>query len=77
MTSPVVTGILFETLVNQAPQSRYCWYLGGLAALYTAEPLLTRVYISNVVSAGEKVHLCSGVQASASSWFARDLCTVV
>ena len=55
LTSPILTGILFEMLVNRASQSRYCWFLGCLATLYTVEPLMTRLYISNVVSAGERV----------------------
>ncbi|CAK0787986.1 hypothetical protein CVIRNUC_011208 [Coccomyxa viridis] len=35
--------------------SRYPYFLGVMATLYTVEPLLTRVYIKNVCIAGEKV----------------------
>ncbi|KAK9792243.1 hypothetical protein WJX73_005289 [Symbiochloris irregularis] len=55
LTSPIMTGLLFQMLVDQAPRSQYARLLGCLATLYIVEPLLTRVYISNMVAAGEMV----------------------
>lgn len=37
--------------------NRYPYFLAAMATLYTVEPLLTRVYITNVCTAGEKVVL--------------------
>ncbi len=55
LASPVMTGLLFETLVGRQPLARYPRYLAMLAAMYVAEPLMTRVYIHNACAAGEKV----------------------
>ena len=55
LASPIVSGILFEILTGRQPMSRYPYFLGVMATLYTVEPLLTRVYIKNVCIAGEKV----------------------
>ena len=55
LASPIVSGILFEILTGRQPMSRYPFFLGIMATLYTIEPLLTRVYIKNVCIAGEKV----------------------
>lgn len=57
LASPVISGILFEILTGRQPMSRYPPFLAALAAIYIIEPLLTRVYIQNVCSAGEKVLL--------------------
>ena len=55
LASPVLSGLLFETLVNQAPFSSYRTLLAGMMALYVLEPLLSRVYIIHLCSIGEKV----------------------
>ncbi|BDA40377.1 mitochondrial potassium channel ATP-binding subunit [Coccomyxa sp. Obi] len=55
LASPVISGILFEILTGRQPMSRYPYFLAAMATLYTVEPLLTRVYITNVCTAGEKV----------------------
>ncbi len=54
LASPVMTGLLFETLVGRQPLARYPRYLALLAVMYVAEPLVTRVYIRNACAAGEK-----------------------
>jgi hypothetical protein len=45
---------------------RYPYFLAAMATIYTVEPLLTRVYITNVCTAGEKVRqsVHRGVQGS-------------
>ena len=58
LASPVISGILFEILTGRQPMSRYPPFLAALAAIYIIEPLLTRVYIQNVCTAGEKVLSC-------------------
>ncbi|KAK9839647.1 hypothetical protein WJX81_003007 [Elliptochloris bilobata] len=58
LASPVMTGLLFETLVGRQPLERYPRLLALLAAMYIAEPLMTRVYIRNACAAGEKVLAC-------------------
>lgn len=55
LASPVMSGLLFETLVNRAPFSSYRTLLAGMMALYVLEPLLSRVYIIHLCSIGEKV----------------------
>ena len=65
--SPIVSGILFEILTGRQPMSRYPYFLGVMATLYTVEPLLTRVYIKNVCIAGEKVcHITGAMHQSTS-----------
>lgn len=54
LASPVISGILFEILTGRQPLSRYPFFLGALTTVYIVEPLLTRVYIQNVCTAGEK-----------------------
>ena len=55
LASPVLSGFLFEILSGRQPMSRYLPFLGALSTVYIVEPLLTRVYIQNVCTAGEKV----------------------
>ena len=55
LASPIMTGLLFETLVGRQPLERYPRLLALLATMYIAEPLMTRVYIRNACAAGEKV----------------------
>ena len=65
LASPIVSGILFEILTGRQPMSRYPYFLGVMATLYTVEPLLTRVYIKNVCIAGEKVcHITGAMHQS-------------
>ena len=55
LASPVVTGILFETLTKGQNFSQYPKFLAVLGTLYIVEPLVTQVYIKNACAAGEKV----------------------
>ena len=55
LASPVLSGMLFETLVRQAPFSSYRSLLVGMMGLYVLEPLLSRVYVIYLCSIGEKV----------------------
>uniref|UniRef100_A0A1D2A990 ABC transporter B family member 28 n=2 Tax=Auxenochlorella protothecoides TaxID=3075 RepID=A0A1D2A990_AUXPR len=55
LVSPVLSGALFENLVQQQPFEQYKLLLVGLAATYTVEPLLTQVYIRSACAAGEAV----------------------
>lgn len=55
LASPVLSGMLFETLVNQAPFASYRNLLAAMMGLYILEPLLSRVYIIHLCSIGEKV----------------------
>ena len=55
LASPVLSGMLFETLVRQAPFSSYRSLLVGMMGLYVLEPLLSRVYVIHLCSIGEKV----------------------
>lgn len=57
LASPVLSGALFETLVNGQPFEKYARLLSWLVAIYIFEPLLTRVYIKQVCSAGEKLQV--------------------
>ena len=54
---------MFEILTGRQPMSRYPYFLGVMATLYTVEPLLTRVYIKNVCIAGEKVSHIKGAMS--------------
>lgn len=57
LSSPIITGFLFEMLVGRSQYSlqRYPAFFALFAAIYIIEPLLTRVYIKNMCAAGEKV----------------------
>lgn len=57
LSSPIITGFLFEMLVGRSQYSlqRYPAFFALFAAIYVIEPLLTRVYIKNMCAAGEKV----------------------
>lgn len=59
LSSPIITGFLFEMLVGRSQYSlqRYPAFFALFAAIYVIEPLLTRVYIKNMCAAGEKVTL--------------------
>lgn len=57
LASPVLSGMLFETLVMQRPFEAYGRLLGVLLALYVIEPLLTQVYIREACTIGENVQL--------------------
>jgi ATP-binding cassette subfamily B (MDR/TAP) protein 10 len=53
LASPVLSGLLFETLVNKAPFSSYRALLAGMMAIYVLEPILSRVYIIHACTIGE------------------------
>ena len=53
LTSPVISGMLFETLVMKQPFSQYSTLLAGMVVLYVLEPLLSRLYIINACAIGE------------------------
>jgi ATP-binding cassette subfamily B (MDR/TAP) protein 10 len=55
LASPVLSGLLFEVLVQRQPFENYARPLAALVALYVAEPLLTSVYIRQACRAGERV----------------------
>lgn len=57
LSSPVITGYLFEMLVGRGAYSlqQYPTLFALFAAIYVIEPLLTRVYIKHMCAAGEKV----------------------
>ncbi|GFR53209.1 hypothetical protein Agub_g15916 [Astrephomene gubernaculifera] len=55
LAAPVLSGWLLEMLMGGQPLSKYAEVLALLAAGYTLEPLLTQVYMYNMLSAGEKV----------------------
>ncbi|WIA13363.1 hypothetical protein OEZ85_006944 [Tetradesmus obliquus] len=55
LAAPVLSGMLFEHLVQQHPMERYAKVFGVLLVGYLLEPLLTRVYMVNIIAAGEKV----------------------
>ena len=57
LSSPIITGFLFEMLVGRGQHSlqRYPAFFAVFAAIYVIEPLLTRVYIKHMCAAGEKV----------------------
>lgn len=55
LAAPVLSGMLFEILVQQQPMGKYAKVFGILLAGYVLEPLLTRVYMNNVIALGEKV----------------------
>lgn len=59
LSSPIITGFLFEMLVGRGQHSmqRYPAFFAIFAAIYVIEPLLTRVYIKHMCAAGEKVSL--------------------
>jgi hypothetical protein len=59
LSSPIITGFLFEMLVGRGQHSmqRYPAFFAIFAAIYIIEPLLTRVYIKHMCAAGEKVSL--------------------
>jgi ATP-binding cassette, subfamily B (MDR/TAP), member 10 len=54
LASPVLSGLLFETLVRQEPMERYGHLLAVLLTGYVLEPLLARVYMRNLMALGEK-----------------------
>ncbi|GLI67398.1 hypothetical protein VaNZ11_011584 [Volvox africanus] len=55
LAAPVLSGMLLEMLVSGQSMTKYAEVFAILAAGYVIEPLLTRVYMYNVLSAGEKV----------------------
>jgi ATP-binding cassette subfamily B (MDR/TAP) protein 8 len=68
LASPVISGILFEILTGRQPMSRYPPFLAALAAIYIIEPLLTRVYIRNACTAGEKARFVSKCRFACMPW---------
>ena len=54
LAAPLLSGLLFETLVRQEPMERYGRLLAVLLAGYALEPLLARVYMRNLIALGEK-----------------------
>lgn len=55
LTSPVLSGMLFDTLVQQRPLTKYAELFGILLGGYLLEPLLSRLYMENVMVVGEQV----------------------
>uniref|UniRef100_A0A061QMA6 Abc transporter b family member 28-like n=1 Tax=Tetraselmis sp. GSL018 TaxID=582737 RepID=A0A061QMA6_9CHLO len=55
LASPVIVGIIVESLAGQLPLAVYQKYLAILAVAYLAEPLLSRVYVYNICQVAEKV----------------------
>ena len=55
LASPVLSGLLFETLVMKEPFSTYGTFLTFLVVLYVFEPIISRVYVINVCAIGENV----------------------
>lgn len=55
LLSPVLSGMLVEALVQQKSIEEYCKILGVLCFGYVLEPILTRVYMSNMLRGAEKV----------------------
>jgi ATP-binding cassette, subfamily B (MDR/TAP), member 10 len=63
LASPVISGLLFETLVMNKPFGNYSKLLSIMLALYIIEPLLSQVYIKQVCSVGEKVQTSLRLEA--------------
>jgi len=55
LAAPVLSGMLMELLVHQKPIEEYAKVLGVLTIGYVLEPMLTRVYMTNLLSVAEKV----------------------
>jgi len=55
LISPILSGMLLEVLVKQQPLEKYGKLLLFLTAMYVLEPLFTKVYMQNLLSAAEKV----------------------
>lgn len=55
LASPVLSGALFETLVQGKPFEQYRKLLAWMVGLYVLEPLLTQVYIRQTCAAAENV----------------------
>ncbi|MEW5307776.1 MAG: hypothetical protein WDW36_010152 [Sanguina aurantia] len=55
LAAPVLSGLLTEALINNQPLEKYAQIFGILAVSYTLEPFFTKVYMENMISAGEKV----------------------
>jgi ATP-binding cassette subfamily B (MDR/TAP) protein 10 len=63
LASPVISGLLFETLVQNKPFENYSKLLGIMLAIYIIEPLLSQVYIKQVCAVGEKVQASLRLEA--------------
>ncbi|KAL4535588.1 hypothetical protein Ndes2526A_g06409 [Nannochloris sp. 'desiccata'] len=63
LASPVISGLLFETLVKNKPFENYSKLLAIMLAIYTVEPLLSQVYIKQVCAVGEKVQASLRLEA--------------
>ncbi|KXZ54890.1 hypothetical protein GPECTOR_4g962 [Gonium pectorale] len=55
LAAPVLSGMLLEMLVSGESLTRYAEVFAILAFGYILEPLLTKVYMYNMLAAGEKV----------------------
>ncbi|KAF5827722.1 P-loop containing nucleoside triphosphate hydrolase protein [Dunaliella salina] len=55
LVSPILSGMLLEVLVKQQPLEKYGKILLVLTIMYVSEPLFTKVYMQNLLSAAEKV----------------------
>lgn len=55
LTSPVLSGMLFETLVKGMPFDAYKQLLAVMVTIYIIEPLLSDVYIRYICAVGEAV----------------------
>lgn len=54
LAAPVLSGMLLDILVQQQPLANYTKVFFILLAGYVLEPLLTRVYMTQLLAAGEK-----------------------
>jgi len=55
LASPVLSGMLMETLVKNQPVEQFGKILGILTFGYLLEPLLSKIYMEELIRAGEKV----------------------
>lgn len=55
LASPVISGLLFEMLVTNAPFQVYSKLLAVLMISYTIEPILSKVFVGQVCAIGERV----------------------
>lgn len=63
LASPVISGLLFEMLVTNAPFHVYGKLLAILMASYIVEPFLTKVFVGQVCAIGERVQILLRLEA--------------
>lgn len=55
LSAPVLSGMLLDILVQQQSMEHFLKVFGALSVLYMLEPLVTTLYMNQVVGAGERV----------------------